>query len=231
MKKPAVRRLTWLGTPLALSLATSCAMDFDGGRTEQGLTSVAGADFEDYAVGSLTSPWTLTPSASASQMGIENTSDHGNVLLLQGSTGYGDYRIGKLGGFSISSDVVASTDINPESGASFVWSLHGQGSGPYARRIRLERAPGSTTLVASSLPTGTVDCGSLDSDTWSNIALVVRAEQTPHTFDLLINGQPTACTGLEVVTDPPFTSVQLMDASNLNWGGNVRLDNVAVSTP
>src|SRR6266545_2750508 len=242
MTKLAVRRLiAWFGTPLALSLSAGCSMEAvdegqideanvdegssdpasraqpDGiGKTERGLNTVVGVNFEGYSVGELGSPWSLTPASSPSGLYIESTSDHGNVMRLDGAQGYGDFLIGRLA-FSISSDVVASTDINPDSGSAFVFSLHGQGVGTYKRRVRLQRWPGSSTLVATAVPSGDTDCGSLASDTWSNIALVFHAQRTPHTFDVLINGQPTACSGLEVVTEPPFTSVQIMDASNMGW--------------
>jgi len=198
-------------------------------ETQQGLTNLLVEDFEGEA--QLTSPWSWAPAASSETRAVITTaSGHGNVLRLEGSEAAGQYMIAYLP-VSAPSDTVASVDVNPEDGAAFVWSLWGQGTGTYKRRVRLQRWPGSTTLVATANPSGDTECGALPSGSWTNLTLVMHAQETPHTFDVLIDGEPTSCTGLEVTTNPPYNRVEVMDASNEGWGGNTEFDNIRVAQP
>jgi hypothetical protein len=244
MTKRAVDRVVALsGAPLALWLMASCAMDDDLGEPadeaapeaaneiEQGLTTLVVEDFENDGT-QLRSPWSQTPAAgfTDTRAVIQSSAGHGNVLDLQGSEEYGQYLIAYLP-ITAPSDVVASVDINPDAGASFVWSLWGQGTGTYKRRVRLQRWPDSPALVATANPSGDTACGSLPSGRWTNVALVMHVQRSPHTFDVLINGAPTSCTGLEVVTNPPFNRVEVMDASNESWGGDTQFDNIRVARP
>jgi hypothetical protein len=202
------------------------------GDIEQGLTTLMGVNFESYAVGSLSSPWSQMPAASLtdSRAVIQSTSDHGKVLAIEGSAAMGDYLTAKLD-MSISTDIVASVDVNPDSSGAFVWSVHGQGGSTYKRRVRLQRWPGSTRLIATASPAGDRDCGSLASARWTKLTLVIHTQTVPSTFDVLIDGNRTACTGLQTSVTPPFTSVQIMDASNSGWGGRVRFDNIQLARP
>lgn len=201
-------------------------------ETQQGLTTLLVEDFEGEA--QLTAPWSWAPAAADSDTRavVTSASGHGKVMRLEGSEAYGQYMIAYLPvPAPAPADVVASVDVNPDQGAAFVWSLYGQGSGTYKRRVRLQRWPGSTTLVATSNPTGDADCGPLPSGSWTNLTLVMHAQETPHTFDVLINGEPSSCTGIEVVTNPPYNRVEIMDASNEGWGGNTEFDNIRVAQP
>jgi hypothetical protein len=85
------------------------------------------------------------------------------VLRLQGSQAEGDFLIASRPISSSSTDITTEVDIKPISGASFLWTLHGAGSSIGRRRIRLQQAPGFTTLVASTVPSGNTDCGTLSS--------------------------------------------------------------------
>jgi hypothetical protein len=200
-------------------------------ETQQGLTNLLVEDFESEG-SQLTSPWSWAPAAGETRAVVTSAAGHGNVMRLEGSEAYGQYMIAYLPlSTPAPSDVVASVDVNPDPGAAFVWSLYGQGSGTYKRRVRLQRWPGSTTLVATSVPTGDANCGPLPSGSWTNLTLVMHAQQTPHTFDVLINGEPTRCTGIEVVTNPPYNRVEIMDASNEGWGGNTEFDNIRAARP
>lgn len=62
------------------------------------------------------------------------------------------------------------------------------------------------------------------------MTLKVHTRSIPHTFDVLINGMPTACIGAETGLSPPFTDVSVMDASNEGWAGDVRFDNIKVTS-
>ncbi|HTE49699.1 MAG TPA: hypothetical protein VK698_02415 [Kofleriaceae bacterium] len=204
----------------------------DSGTEEDSLTPLLTVNFESYAGGALGSPWTLLPASNLTdtRASIESTGDHGKVLLLQGSSALSDYLIAKLSS-SVSGDIVATVDVKADSGASFVWSLNGQGASVYGRRIRLQRWPGSSTLVATAVPSGDTSCGSLSSGRWNKVQLVMHTNRSPHTFDVRINGAATACKGLATELGAPFTSVQIMDASNASWGGNVRFDNISLARP
>ncbi len=217
--------------PLVLLLACSCGMDtedqIDG--VEQGVTSVLNVDFDTYSAGTLGSPWRLWPSFGESAMSIAASPGHGQVLLLHGGKTYGHYVTADLGLSSSSPEIEAEFDILPDSGAAFVWSLAGEGSSMGRRRIRLQRAPGSPKLVASAVPSGDTACGTLASGTWSTITLAVNTAD--ESFDVLINGEPTDCVGIASELEAPFHHVQVMDASNPDWGGDVRFDNIRVSSP
>jgi hypothetical protein len=93
----------------------------------------------------------------------------------------------------------------------------------------LQQAPGTTTLVASTVLSGNTSCGTLPPGVWSTVTLVVNS--VSRTFDVLIDGAPTACTGVAGGIQPPFTGISVMDASNDGWGGIVGFDNIDITTP
>jgi hypothetical protein len=95
----------------------------------------------------------------------------------------------------------------------------------------VQRAPGSTALVAQTVPSGSTTCGPLPSDVWSRIGLIVHTRQFPHTFDVRIDGKHTACKGVATGLSPPFNKVGVMDAANEQWGGRVYFDDIMVAAP
>ncbi len=198
------------------------------GEANQALTTVLHEDFEDDAVGALGAPWSISAAGSGS-VSIVNTTDHGHVLKLQGSTAEGSFLIASRALSSSSPDITTQVDIKSAPGASFIWILNGAGSSIGRRRIRLQQTPGSTTLVANTVPSGDTSCATLPSGVWSRVTLIVHT--VPRTFDVLINGAPTSCTGTATGLQPPFNSVSVMDASNTGWGGKVVFDNIDVTSP
>ena len=42
---------------------------------------------------------------------------------------------------------------------------------------------------------------------------------------------PTACTGVATYLTAPYLGVNLLDASNDGWGGDVLVDNISVAAP
>jgi hypothetical protein len=124
--------------------------------------------------------------------------------------------------------IVLDFAVRPAAGSAFVLALNGAGASIGARRIRLQRAPGSTTLVANTAGAGDVSCGALPSGVWSTVELAVHTQLSPHTFDVRINGAATACSGEITEMGAPFGSLSLMDASNVGWGGDVDFDDVLV---
>jgi hypothetical protein len=197
--------------------------------TPQLSTSILHEDFEDDSVGMLGAPWGITASGSGSAS-IVATTDHGHVLQLQGSTAEGQFLIAKRTISSSSTDITVSVDVKPTSGASFIWGLHGAGTSLGRRRINLQLAPGSTTLVAQTAPSGVTNCGTLTLDVWSRVTLIVHTIKKD-TFDVLINGVSTSCTKVAAGIQPPFNAVSVMDAANADWGGMVQFDNIDVTSP
>jgi hypothetical protein len=201
------------------------------GRVEQELTSILFVDFESSPLGTLGAPWAVT-SAGASTASIVSTGDHGKALRLHGSTVSGEFLIASLGLSSSASDINVAVAIRPSASAAFVWSLEGAGSSIGARRIRLQRAPGSTMLVASTSPSGNTNCGPLASNAWSTVTLIVHTQMcTQRSFDVLINGAATSCTGIATGISAPYNAVSVMDASNAGWGGDVLFDEIVATAP
>lgn len=190
--------------------------------------TVLDEDFEDDALGALNADWTIS-SAGRGRASIVNTTDHGHVLQLQGSKTEGEFLIATRAISSSSTDIATQVDIKPSTASSFIWIINGAGSSIGRRRIRLQQAPGSTTLVANTVPSGNTNCGRLSPNVWSTITLNI--DTVSRIFDVLINGAATSCTGISADIQPPFNSISVMDASNLNWGGAVQFDNIGVETP
>lgn len=222
-------RATLVALTLILGLGSSAWRgDMVPAGAPQMLTTVLHEDFEDDSLGSLGAPWTISASGTGSAS-IVNTTDHGHVFRLRGSTTEGHFLIASRPISSSSTDITVQVDVKPGSGASFIWSLHGAGMSIGRRRIRLQRMPGSTVLAAQTVPSGTKNCGAAPSGTWSKVTLVVHT--VPRTFDALINGAATSCTGVRADIQPPFNSVSVMDGSNTGWGGTVLFDNIDITTP
>jgi hypothetical protein len=222
----ALALLFGLGSPVWASDVVDHGVLLGGAKPT--LTTVLHEDFEDDALGALGAPWTIT-SAGGGSASIVNTTDHGHVLRLVGSSAEGSFLIATRVITSSSPDITTAVDIRPNSGAAFIWTLNGAGSSIGRRRIRLQQTPGSTTLESNTVPGGTVSCGALPSGAWTRVTLNVHT--VSGTFDVLIAGAPTSCTAIATGLKPPFTSVSVMDASNIGWGGSVRFDNIDVTTP
>jgi hypothetical protein len=197
-------------------------------------TTVLSVNFESTPLGALGSPWFVSPSPSTTTSTarvVSTSTTHGRVLLLHGATTEGNFLIASRSLSSSATQIRSAVDILPAAGSSFIWTLHGAGSSIGSRRIRLQRAPGTTMLAAQTSPSGTTNCGSVPNGVWSRVTLIVYAQTYPHTFDVLINGAATACRKVVANLSPPFNSVSIMDASNTGWGGDVRFDNILVTTP
>lgn len=202
-------------TPPATSDVTALALSFDGDP-----------------LGNLAAPWSVSQSsAKLSTARVVSATGHGRALQLHGSTRSGELVIADrpFDAAADQTDVRWDFAIRPSSGASFVLALNGAGGSIGARRIRLQRAPGSTTLVADTAGSSNRSCGTLASSTWSTVSLTVHTQGAPHTFDVLINGAATSCTAAPTELGTPFTSVNAMDASNSGWGGDVLLDDFKVT--
>lgn len=210
--------------PLLAALALCAASAAPGFAADR----VLHIDFEDYALGPLASPWSVQPPGSPSNVSIVDGGQHGHVLQLDGDAAEGQFVVASLGLRSRARRVQASFEVLPTAGATFVWSLSGAGDTLGARRVRLQVAPGDDMLVAQTSPSGSTPCATLAAGRWSRVTLAVDTRRTVHRFDVKIDGQPTACTGIETGLGAPFDGIAVMDASNSGWGGQVRFDDFAV---
>jgi len=192
-------------------------------------TTMLDVDFEDDALGPLGPPWVVFPGNGASSVSIVDVPGrHGHVLQLDADPSEGEFLTASDAFSASQRRIVSRVDIRPQAGAAFIWSLTGAGASLGARRIRLQLAPGSDVLDAQTSPSGETACGRLPQGKWSRVTLSVDARFEPHTFDVLIDGQPTACTGIVTGLGPPFDGVTVMDASNAGWGGRTQFDNILV---
>jgi hypothetical protein len=222
----------WMGIPLLVGVSVGCDLEGLDGEddiepVEQALTTVLDVSFESYPLGALGSPWSTV--GTQGQASIVSTSDHGKVLRLRGGRQEGIYSSSSLPLSSQATQITTEVDIKPGAGAGFLWTLHGAGTSIGRRRIRLQRAPNQTTLIAQTAPSGSTDCGTLADGVWSHVTLTVRST-FPRSFDVAINGTPT-CTDVSSGLAPTFNAVSVMDASNQDWGGDVLFDNILVTTP
>jgi hypothetical protein len=191
-------------------------------------TRIEDIDFEDYPLGPLGDPWTVSPDPSAGGSTIdvvETGGAHGQVAEMNGDPS-GSYLFATLPINSWSPYLEVRVRARPVGGASFIFILNGAGSSIGARRIRLQHPPGTTRLEAQTVPSGTTYCGELLPNEWSRVSL--RAHTRLRTFDVLIDGEPTACNDIAAGISTPFTSVQVMDAGNDGWGGVVDFDDLVI---
>lgn len=157
----------------------------------------------------------VTPLPSAAGGGgvrIDGGTEEGAFALVS-------YRVAVRG-----DTATAQFTVAPAAGASFIYDLTGSGSGYSTRKLRLSRVPGSSQLQATSA-TGEVVCGPLG-DSATPVTLVYRGASK--TFDVTINGQATACTGLATRMKGPAVGFNLMDASNAGYGGQVTFTGLAL---
>jgi len=108
--------------------------------------------------------------------------------------------------------------VNPAPGAAFEYHLIGTGSGYASRYLRLIHEPGSSTLQAASVG-GVVTCGALPSGQPTTVTLAF--DGSSKTFDVLIGGARSACTGLSTKTSGPVNGFRLSDSTVQGYGGRV----------
>jgi hypothetical protein len=122
----------------------------------------------------------------------------------------------------------AKFTVNPASGASFTYALRGTGSGYSSRYLRLQRVPGSDALQAVSA-NGAVACGSLLSGRPTSVSL--SFDGAARTFDVLIDGAPSACNRLPTRTSGPVAGFRVTDETVQGYGGHVELTSLALASP
>src|SRR5882724_3058647 len=152
-------------------------------------------------------------------------SSTGSGLEISGSPDLGSFLIASYGATTGSSGATARATVTPAPGATFVYTLLGSGTGYSGRQLRLQRTPGSSDLTAAA-SNGNVTCGMVASGAPTKLSLVFHA--AAGTFDVLIGGAASGCTGLPTKLQPPVIGFSLMDASNDGWGGRVDFTNLTI---
>jgi len=193
-------------------------------------TAALNENFETTPTGPLGSPWTVDIHGASTAV-VVNTPDHGRVLNLRGSKTIPDSLVATDHFASAATEVQFNYAVDASSGSSFQTELNGTGNSYFSRHLNLRLEPGSNTLVALISPTGLTDCGPLVRDSWSTVTLRVHETVLPHTFDVLINGARTSCTGIETRQAAPFTGISVIDGLDTGEGGSVLFDNFLVTTP
>lgn len=156
--------------------------------------------------------------AGSSSARILASTAAGPGLEIDGSAELGSFAEAVYGATTGSSGATAGFTVTPISGASFVYILLGSGSRYSTQQLRIQRAPGSSALQAVAA-TGNATCGTISDGTPANVTVVFHAAS--ETFDVLIGGAASGCTGLPTTLQPPVVGFGMMDASNEGWGGRV----------
>src|SRR6185436_1514965 len=122
-------------------------------------------------------------------------------------------------------NATAEFTVNPAPNAAFSYLLTGSGGGYTSRHLKLKRDPGSDALQANTT-SGYVTCGALPSGQPTTVTLAF--DGTARTFDVLIAGAATPCTGLSTKASGPVVGFRMVDESVQGYGGHVEFSNLAL---
>lgn len=159
----------------------------------------------------------ITKAGSSSARVLASTAA-GPGLEIDGSAELGSFVEAIYSATPGSSGATAGFTVTPAAGAAFVYIMLGSGSRYSTQQLRVQRAPGSSTLEAAAA-TGTVTCGTISDGAPTELTMVFHAASG--TFDVRIGGAASGCTGLPTSLVPPVVGFGMMDASNQGWGGRV----------
>jgi hypothetical protein len=216
------------GSKIAAAVIVFCIALFNGIAAAD--TTALSENFQNTPTGPLGEPWQLTVNGASTAV-VVNTADHGRVLNLRGSKTIPDSLVATRPFSSAATEVQFSFAVNASAGSSFQTELNGTGNSYFSRHLNLRLEPDSNTLVALTSPTGLTDCGPLARGSWSTVTLRVHETVLPHTYDVLINGARTSCTGIETRQSAPFTGISVIDGLDTGQGGSVLFDDFLVTTP
>jgi len=209
----------------------------------------AAAEAEDQAAGEVTDPAAAptpsptasnpTPSAGPQQAALpEPTITLGGSstasatpslaspsVVIDGGTEPAAYALVSYRVATATMDATAEFTVNPAPNAAFSYLLTGSGGGYSSRHIKLKRDPGSDALQANTT-TGYVTCGALPSGQPTTVTLAF--DGTARTFDVLIAGAATPCTGLSTKASGPVVGFRMVDESVQGYGGHVEFSNLTL---
>jgi hypothetical protein len=142
----------------------------------------------------------------------------GPALRIDGGTAPGSFAVATYR-MSDTGATTAEFTVAPAAGASFAYSVTGHGATYSRKQLRFERLPGAAQLQVNAA-TGTVQCGEVASSAPTAVTVVINPTP-PVTFDVLMNGEATACTDVPTSLQLPLVGFSMMDASNEGYGGVV----------
>lgn len=149
----------------------------------------------------------------------------GSGLTIDGSPAVAAYAIANYLVQTNAMHVDAEFTVSPAPNAAFEYLLTGTGGGYSSRQLRLERDPGSDQLKAAAT-TGVFPCGAIPSN--HPTAITLSFDGASHTYDVLIDGQATACTNLPTRVSGPVVGFRLQDAANEGYGGHVEFSHLGL---
>jgi hypothetical protein len=166
---------------------------------------------------SIPAPFLTTGGSSTATV---TTSLAGAGLQIDGGLEPASYAVASYNFETGAMRATAELTVNPAPGASFTYALRGTGGGYSSRFLRLQRVPGSDDLQAVSVD-GAVTCGPLASSRPTSVTL--SFDGAARTFDELIAGEPSACTGLLTKVSGPVMGFRVTDETIAGYGGHVEL--------
>jgi hypothetical protein len=149
----------------------------------------------------------------------------GATVVIDGGTASAEYAIVSYRIATGAMNATAEFTVNPASNAAFSYLLTGTGGGYSSRHIKLKRDPGSDALQAATT-SGYVTCGALPSGQPTTVTLAF--DGTAQTFDVLIAGAATPCTGLSTKAAGPVAGFRMNDESVAGFGGHVEFSDLVL---
>ena len=227
----------WFLVGIALSivcitvLVCGCDDESESGNSESFKEAEAFpflVDFEDQAIGSLREPWSFSESSGSSKVQVVESPDGlGNSMLINGGFSEYDYIIADYsfcGG--VAADIRFDVEVFRDAGASFGWWLLRYPLEEGKNEIELGAYPNDEIRTRAYGTEETMLCGAAPSNEWFAITVLARYEDAK--YDVLINGQPTDCSDLDMRfgDQKPIGGFSLFDPTNEEFGGNVYFDNL-----
>jgi len=149
----------------------------------------------------------------------------GPGLLMNGGTDLASWGTATWFVGSSAATVTAELTVNPAPNASFQYYLLGSGNSYATSKLRIQRVFGSDALQALAT-TGTFDCGALPSNQPTPVTL--SFDRAAATFDVLIDGAPSACMDLPTRLQGPIKASRVTDAGYLDQGGRIEFTDVSL---
>lgn len=216
-----VIRLIALGivcTPLFAGCGTEPA---DAANTDPDPANAAQsptADTADPATAAAAMVGPTTGSGGSSRVTVASSASGAAGVTIDGGSESGSFATASYAIDRSANALTADITVTPAPGAAFVYFVRGTRQSYSAGVLRVQRTPGTETLVTTT-STGTVVCGNAPSDRTTE--LTVALDPGGQKFDVRIDGAASNCTDLPTAIGAPLTSMGLMDASNDGWGGQV----------
>jgi len=198
------------------------------GDTDSDATNVFEDDFETYSVGALVAPWSIAAQGGDSTAEIATLTDDGSGKALKIDGGVVTVEPDWIGSTYQFTDTSANLWVNFDAqiaanDAEFGFSVM-QNYYSYAY-TEVQLVVEAEVLKAYDETAGDyVDCGAFTAGTWHNVGIAL---DWAGTFGVQIDGAPGTCAGLGMIWGDgyPFAFIQVIDYSDLDFGGTAQFDN------